>query len=651
MHAPELNPAEVSADRPKGVVYDRFSPDRMKVLRASGKRWHRYRAYRLLTMLGTLGLLFLVPLIGLARFDLYGGEHRALFEQVSTFTGLIAVGTAIFAFYFLTFQVNLVAGRMFCGWGCPVGQLNRLADSVQSAKGPIRMLWWAALVSFALALGGALLLWWSAPAVLSVFPYNLLAVGVVLGIAGTAIVFARSIGWNFCKKACPIGLYYSVVQQQRPLGILYDEANCLDEEACVKACPVHLDPRDMKALRYEIGGLAIDGLDSHAHCLRCGECVEACDLVTAKVGPVALSFGRPPAPIERAPLVNADGLVQLPSRADAPANDVLLPAQTEPEGPTISARELLLSGGEAGLFGTGLSLLSVLITSLIGVAILLLAPTPLWTIAQGSPVWPRFLASGLAMPVLAAVALVVQRRMHLQKWAPATGLLVSILLVLGSTAYAVLAPGSGARYRPTQTWETPNKVVAKSNGYQPAAPGFVGAALDGRVLDAHGPIAGALLWIDHPAPGEPLPPPQAHSVSLVDGRWSEAVYLAHSHDSFVLSNPTPQLHTFHLAAGGRTFKNVPLTPGSSAKQLSAIPPGEYELSCDNHPTEKSLIVVLTHPYAAFTNSAGEYQLRNVPVGSIRLEVRAPGGSAASKLELEVGKVSHQEIRIGPGAGP
>lgn len=651
MHAPELHPAEVSGSQPKAGLYDRFAPDRLKVLRASGKRWHRYRAYRLLTMLGTLGALFLVPLIGLARFDLYGGEHRALFEKVSTFTGLIAVGTAIFAFYFLTFQVNLVAGRMFCGWGCPVGQLNRLADSVQSAKGPTRLLWWTALVAFALALGGALLVWWSAPAVLLVFPYNLLAVGVVLAIAGTAIVFARSIGWNFCKKACPIGLYYSVVQQQRPLGILYDEANCLDEEACVKACPVHLDPREMKALRYEIGGLAIDGLDSHAHCLRCGECVEACDLVTSKVGPVALSFGRPPAPIERAPLVNADGLVQLPSRSDPPANDILLPAQSEPEGPSLSARELFLSGGEAGLFGTGLSLLSVLITSGVGVAVLLLLPTPLWTIAQGSPVWPRFLASGLAMPVLAAVALAAQRRLRIQRWAPATGLLISILLVLGSTAYAVLAPGSGARYRPNQTWATPNKVVAKTNGYQPAAPGFPAGELDGRVVDANGPAANAIVWIDHPGAGEPLPAPRTHEVSIAEGRWSNAIYLAHSHDTFVLSNPTPQLHTFHLAAGGRTFKNVPLTPGSSAKQLSAIPPGEYGLSCDNHPTERSLVVVLTHPYSAYTNAEGEYQLRNIPAGSIRLEARSSGGAAEAKLELEAGKVSHQEIRVGPGAEP
>ncbi|MBK6683054.1 MAG: 4Fe-4S dicluster domain-containing protein [Deltaproteobacteria bacterium] len=640
----------VPTSAPPAVIYDRFAPDRLKILKASGNRWHRYRAYRLLTMLGTLGLLFLVPLIGLARFDLYGGEHRALFEQVSTFTGLIAVGTAIFAFYFLTFQVNLVAGRMFCGWGCPVGQLNRLADSVQSAKGPHRILWWTALIAFALSLGGALLFWWSAPAVLLVFPYNLAALGVVLAIAGTAIVFARSIGWNFCKKACPIGLYYSVVQQQRPLGILYDEANCLDEEACVKACPVHLDPRDMKALRYEIGGLAIDGLDSHAHCLRCGECVEACDLVTSKVGPVALSFGRPPAPLERAPLVNADGLVQLPSRSDAPANDVLLPAQSEPEGPSLSPRDLFLSGGEAGLFGTGLSLLSVLITSGVGVAVLLLLPTPLWTIAQGSPVWPRFLASGLAMPVLAALALAGQRRLQVQKWAPATGLLVSILLLLGSTAYAVLAPGSGARYRPTQTWETPNKTVTKTNGYQPAASGFIAGEIAGRVIDARGPVAGAAVWIDHPGSGEPLPPARTHAISVVDGRWSADLYLAHSHDSFVLSNPTPQLHTFHLAAGGRTFKNVPLTPGSSAKQLSAIPPGEYDLSCDNHPTEKSLMVILTHPYATFSNDAGEYQLRNIPVGSIRLEVRASGSSAAVKLELEAGKVSHQEIRVGPGAG-
>lgn len=652
MHVPELQPTEASKPPLPTRLYERYAPDRLKILRASGKRWHRYRGYRFLTMLGSLGMLFLVPLVGLARFDLYSGDHRALGETVSTFTGLIAVGSAIFAFYFLTFQVNLVAGRMFCGWGCPVGQLNRLGDSVQSAKGPQRWLWWGAFSAFALALGGALLVWWSSPAVLLVFPYNLVALAAVLGIAATAIVFARVIGWNFCKKACPIGLYYSVVQQKRPIGILYDEQHCLDEEACVKACPVHLDPRDMDALRYEIGGLAIDGLSSQSHCLRCGECVEACDLVTSKVGPVALSFGRPPIVAERSPLVNADGLVQLPSRQDAPVNDVLLPAQAEPEGPALPARELFLTGGPEGLFGTGLSLLSVIVGSVVIVAVLLFFPTPLWTIVQGSAVWPRFLASGAATPLVTVFALLAQRRLKLAKVAPALGLLLSLWAVLGSTAYAAFSPSSGSRYRPAQTWEAPAASNTKPvEGYRAAPDHFTAGSIQGVVSGPDGPVSGAVVFLEAPAAGRPLDAPTAQAFDVAGGRWARPVYALHAKDPVLLRNSTGDLHTFHLTAGGRTIKNAPLTPGMSDKQLGTLHAGEYELSCDNHPTEKSIVVVVDHPYLAVTDEQGAFRLDKVPAGSVHLVAKSSLGSTQRTFKLEGDGVSQQEIRIERSTDP
>ncbi len=301
---------------PGETKYGRYSAKRSAVLRATGKKKHRYRWLRGSTQLITIALLLAVPLTDTARFDILTQQHRALGEPASPLYGLIAVGVAIFSFYFLTFQVNLVAGRMFCGWGCPVGQLNRLWDAVQSAKKQPKVFWTLMLLAFSTALMFGVLLWWITPASLVSPTWAPLAWGGLVLMVFAALLFSKKIGWSFCRKACPIGLYYSVVQQKRPIGILFDRNHCQDEDACVKACPVDLDPKALLHLKNDIGGLAIDGLTENSHCLRCGACVEACELVTSKIGPVALTFGRPERPL---PKRGTADLVQLPTRPSHPA--------------------------------------------------------------------------------------------------------------------------------------------------------------------------------------------------------------------------------------------------------------------------------------------------------------------------------------------
>lgn len=314
----------------KERFYDRFGAARVSTLRALSKRSHRYRAYRFLTISFTIATLFAIPLLQLARFDLYSGEHLVLGKTVAPLYGFAAVVVTIFSAFFLTFNVNLVAGRMFCGWGCPVGQLNRLTDTFVAAKGlKSKLLWGAILGAYVVLLVTSVALWWTAPSVFTAWPWALVALAAIAMLSATALVFGRIWGWSFCRKLCPIGLYYSVVQQKRPLGILYEKSKCLDEMSCVKACPVLLDPRDMAEQRNDLGGFALEGLPANNHCLRCGACVEACELVTIKAGAPALMFGRPAAAIE--PDVRIEAL--RPSGGRIPAMTDAATLATEPEVP------------------------------------------------------------------------------------------------------------------------------------------------------------------------------------------------------------------------------------------------------------------------------------------------------------------------------
>ena len=56
--------------------------------------------------------------------------------------------------------------------------------------------------------------------------------------------------------------------------------NCTDCHACENVCPSDLLPREMEGPSRGGSGLFPDGLGNHALCIRCGDCVAACEGTT-----------------------------------------------------------------------------------------------------------------------------------------------------------------------------------------------------------------------------------------------------------------------------------------------------------------------------------------------------------------------------------
>jgi len=265
----------------------KLEPDRFKYVRIVLSRAHRYRWYRGVSM--SVSLLVLLVVVG--------GAHRALGRSVDLTHGLVAVGVAIAGFYVVTFLVNIPAGRMFCGFGCPVGQLSRFADTIDAFPKDAgrRRRGWLELLAFATVLALTCVLWWTSPGAFVSWPAAATAWSALALLAGYTVVHARVWRWGFCRKLCPIGLYYSVVQTSPLVGIDFDPARtCTDCGGCAAICPVHLDPRRLEDPIASPGGLAFSGFPAANHCLHCGACVEACEHLTRKAGgPPAMGFRRP----------------------------------------------------------------------------------------------------------------------------------------------------------------------------------------------------------------------------------------------------------------------------------------------------------------------------------------------------------------------
>lgn len=272
-----------------------IAPKRLGLLRVLLPRPHRYRALRNKMALLSLAIVAAPPLLGLGRIDLWRGDHRLLGEPVgfgkALFGGLL-FGTAS---YLITFVVNAFGGRLFCGFGCPLSQANRLAEKLATLRGkPGRTGALLASWLFAGLFAAAVLHWWIDPRLWSEGSWLARGAAAAALVAGAAAVqaHARLWHWAFCRGWCPVGLYYSVVMPSTKLGIRFDAGTCVTCNACDHVCPVGLAPRDLRGEVRRDEGLAIAATTGVHHCLSCGDCVEACEHVLGRRGiaPIALTL-------------------------------------------------------------------------------------------------------------------------------------------------------------------------------------------------------------------------------------------------------------------------------------------------------------------------------------------------------------------------
>ena len=263
--------------------------DRVKVLSAVDRTGPRYRLRRVLSITASVGVLVLVPALHVVRMDVWGGEHWLLGERVSFITALKGFVVAMGVLYGGTFVSNMLFGRFFCGWGCPVGHVSRLGEEV-AVRGKTRrqrVVQHALGALFVASFLAACMSWWVDPRVLvdGSPTARLVTLGILLALAGGGFCHAFFWQFTFCRSVCPIGIYYLYVTSRAPVGIAFDKASgaCVNCHSCEKVCPVDLDPRtfgDESAFHVDDENRV--GRNNDAECLRCGDCVEACRMIFAK---------------------------------------------------------------------------------------------------------------------------------------------------------------------------------------------------------------------------------------------------------------------------------------------------------------------------------------------------------------------------------
>jgi len=298
----------------------------------------------------------------------------------------------------------------------------------------------------------------------------------------------------------------------------------------------------------------------------------------------------------------------------------------------------------AGFLGTGLSASALGGVLVVSLALFLFWNGPLWSAPTGASHVGRIAVSYLAVAPMVAAALAVVGRWTLARFLTAVGVEWGVKLVVTSVLYSYLASGQAHTYSPAPVGESQRPGVAARPVVAPA-PGIVGV-LDGVILERGAAVAGAIVVADAAA-GTP-PAPREVAFAIRGARYDRAAYLATTADRLSVANFDRALHNLRARTQGRTLWNVPSPPSSGGAPHTIPTPGVgvYEISCDEHPQEHALLVVVDGPRAAVTDDAGRFTLRDLPAGARAIDVyRTTAAATRAVADVQAAAPSYLSVDL------
>ena len=256
----------------------------------AGKLWGwRYLVLRrtvqigvLLMFFGTLHWGWQIAGTPLLRGNLSASEFVGVIPMADPFAVLqqlvsghmlqttVLLGAAILLVFYV------VAGRVFCGWVCPMNMVTDLAGWLRSklklndlfrlSRSTRYWILGMALVLSAV-LGVAAFEWVSPISML----HRELIYGVGMGLTAAAGIFVFDLlilkhGW--CGHLCPLGAFYGLLGKRALLRVRFDERSCTHCGECARVCP---EPQVLNLKQAAEHGMVTAGA-----CTNCARCIPIC---------------------------------------------------------------------------------------------------------------------------------------------------------------------------------------------------------------------------------------------------------------------------------------------------------------------------------------------------------------------------------------
>jgi plastocyanin len=95
-------------------------------------------------------------------------------------------------------------------------------------------------------------------------------------------------------------------------------------------------------------------------------------------------------------------------------------------------------------------------------------------------------------------------------------------------------------------------------------------------------------------------------------------------------NNDKSLHNVYSKGGANNFDLGLYAPGKTGSKKFDTP-GVSRILCNAHPTMEGFIVVKDHPFFSTTDSRGNYEIKNVPLGKLRVDIWNPNLEIRSEI--------------------
>ena len=237
-----------------------------------------------------VSIFFVLPLTNLMRIDI--PRQRFYFFGYELWISEFSI--IFFSMMFLMFVVAAMAmlwGRVYCGYLCPQmifseasmtleNWLQRTVNKYVNGSGGMRrvlgkMLFYLVTGAAAVVLSFVFIAYFVEPRDLL---HRLLSLDIKTagGIAGATTTILTLVDFlfvrlRFCTTVCPYGYLQGMLSDGHTLLVHYrdEKQDCIECMKCLRVCHMGIDIRNSP---YQI------------ECVGCGECIEGCNVVLAKLG-------------------------------------------------------------------------------------------------------------------------------------------------------------------------------------------------------------------------------------------------------------------------------------------------------------------------------------------------------------------------------
>ncbi len=223
-------------------------------------------------------LILMISLLGFTFTCMYISPYMTV--EGST-AGIVSAGML---FWIIMFAISLLSGRVYCGWFCPLGEIQDYTDKCiqkplkrSSRLSSLRYLWWLLWVCSAAFLsikaGGyhKIDLLFNNPTGLP--PYSRGVYANIYFIIAVIILFSLVYGKRgFCHNFCFLMPMLTFGKRLRKhlkypfLHLTVKPQNCTSCKLCDQTCPMSI----------EVASHVKQNDLSNLECIMCGSCVDVC---------------------------------------------------------------------------------------------------------------------------------------------------------------------------------------------------------------------------------------------------------------------------------------------------------------------------------------------------------------------------------------